>query len=206
MKFDNKLKGAITQALLKSLLENAQYVAVPMGVEETVREIKEMGEAEYLEFGFPHTLRTTPDFLVLDRVSKRSWLIEVKFRHAWNIATRDELKSTLEKQVENWGKTYLMLFLGSSAYTKSLKSCASQSVRMVALTTSSGKLMVDREKNPDPDAGERRPRLIPWNEADWHEDFLPIQNVLHRLRTTNEQDTLVKCRKIAECLAEKLGD
>ena len=40
MQYINRLKGAVTQTLLKSLLEDAGYRIVPLGIEEVIREVK----------------------------------------------------------------------------------------------------------------------------------------------------------------------
>ena len=37
MKFENRLKGNVTQTLISSLLEDAGYRIVPLGVEEVAR-------------------------------------------------------------------------------------------------------------------------------------------------------------------------
>lgn len=40
MKFNSLLKGKITQTLLEVLLEDADYTATPLGIEEVIREVK----------------------------------------------------------------------------------------------------------------------------------------------------------------------
>ena len=95
MEYRNRLKGALTQALLKSLLADAGYRIVPLGVEEIIREVTVLDREKYLKLGLPTILREIPDFFVADASMDSYWLVEVKYRRAWNEQTRGFLQHGL---------------------------------------------------------------------------------------------------------------
>ena len=47
MHFDRRIKGAITESLVKTLLEDSDYRVIPLGIEEVVREVISLDEDEY---------------------------------------------------------------------------------------------------------------------------------------------------------------
>jgi hypothetical protein len=112
MNFSNRLKGAITQVLLKTLLEDSGYRIVPLGIEEVIRELAVIDEERYKALFLPGILRKLPDFFVSDEDLMNSWLVEVKYRRRWNDNTRDLLARQISSQVNDWNPLYLMVFLG----------------------------------------------------------------------------------------------
>lgn len=80
MDYKNRLKGAITQVLLKSLLEDAGYRIVPLGIEEVLRELSSLEQEHYKQLNLPPALRKLPDFFVADMEFKKTYLVEVKYR------------------------------------------------------------------------------------------------------------------------------
>lgn len=114
MDYKNRLKGATTQILLKSLLEDAGYRIVPLGIEEVLRELSNLEQDHYKRLKLPETLRKLPDFFVADKNFDETYLVEVKYRKNWDQNTKAELEKTLKEQVKNWSPLLLLLFIGNS--------------------------------------------------------------------------------------------
>lgn len=102
MKYSNRLKGSITQALVRSLLIDAGITIVPLGIEEVIRELSDMPQKQYNALNLPYPLKTLPDFFAINVDRLESWLLEVKFRRTWNSDVQDELYYTLYEQVKSW--------------------------------------------------------------------------------------------------------
>ena len=110
MNFERRIKGHITESLVQTLLEHAGYRVVPLGIEHIIREVKDTGNSSvHLHKG----LRSLPDFLITDAEIKKSWMLEVKYRHRWNEATIASLESTLLNQALYWDEFYFLVFLGN---------------------------------------------------------------------------------------------
>jgi hypothetical protein len=103
MNFSNRLKGHITQALLKALLEDSCYHIVPLGIEEVIRKLSVLDEEKYKELKLPRILRKLPDFFVSDEPFTKSWLVEVKYRKSWDEFTKSALRGEIYNQVKDWG-------------------------------------------------------------------------------------------------------
>ena len=80
MQFANRIKGSVTQTLLRALLEDGGYRIVPFGIEEVWRDLALLNEAEYEGLKLPRTLRQLPDFFVANQSFDLTWLVEVKYR------------------------------------------------------------------------------------------------------------------------------
>lgn len=72
MEYSNRLKGSVTQALLKSLLADAGYRVVPLGIEEAIREVTSLDKERYSALELPSVLRKMPDFFIADRELQNS--------------------------------------------------------------------------------------------------------------------------------------
>ncbi len=118
MEYRNRLKGAVTQALLKTLLADAGYRIVPLGIEEVIREVTQLSRQKYLALGLPTILRKMPDFFVASAEINNAWLVEVKYRKRWSACTKKSLEKELIEQVKKWGPLCLILFLGNPARTE----------------------------------------------------------------------------------------
>jgi hypothetical protein len=114
MDYINRLKGAVTQVLLKSLLEDAGYRIVPLGIESVLREVATLPKADYVNLGLPIQLRKLPDFFVASHEIDKTWLVEVKYRKRWNDRVQESLEAEMKEQVQNWHPLFLMLFVGHS--------------------------------------------------------------------------------------------
>ena len=76
MKFTKLVKGNLNETLVKILLEDVGYQAVPLGIEQVVGEVKALTREEYKSLGLRPQLRTLPDFLVIDRGKNRHRFLE----------------------------------------------------------------------------------------------------------------------------------
>ncbi|PZV08631.1 MAG: hypothetical protein DCF32_04385 [Leptolyngbya sp.] len=108
MDYRNRLKGAVTQALKKSLLIDAGYHVVPLGIEDVIREVNLLDKKNYLGWNLPAPLRKMPDFFVVDKDYKRHYLVEVKYRRVWDEAAFKRLYQGLLEQVRCWGNIFLL--------------------------------------------------------------------------------------------------
>jgi len=154
MEYTRRLKGAITQTLLKSLLEDAGYRIIPLGIEEIIREIKVLSKKQYLSLGLPKNLRKLPDFFVADRKISKVWLLEIKYRKSWNPTTRKILEPGLKQQVKEWNPLYVMLFLGEPYKNKE---SPIYSMRVARLSIHNQQLYFT----------DKSGAKVRWNEACW---------------------------------------
>ena len=181
MKYTNRLKGAITQTLLKSLLEDAGYRIVPLGIEEVIREIKVLGKKQYLSLKLPDNLRSLPDFFVTDRKVSKVWLLEVKYRKSWGPSTRKILEPGLKQQVKEWDPLYFMMFLGHPFEDNE---SPSYRMRVARLSIRKDQLVViDKEGDVQ----------VNWNKANWT-DFSRVQDVFKKLDKKWEKQTIEKTK------------
>lgn len=114
MNFQNRLKGSVTQSLVRTLFTQAGLTVVPLGIEETIREVSELPLAQYMQLNLPVALRKLPDFFATNRERTVHWLVEVKYRRYWSEAVRDELEQSLVPQVANWDPLVVFIFVGDS--------------------------------------------------------------------------------------------
>ena len=185
MDFSNRLKGTITQTLIKALFEDAQYRVIPLGVEETIREVVVLPEHEYIQLNIPSTLRKMPDFYVSDKEMKKCWLIEVKYRKEWNEKTILSLFQKLSEQVQIWSPIYLMLFLDKPARGNGNQ--PSELMGILKLSYSDGKMLIN-----DKD--------LEWEKLSWSH-FSRVQNIFTNISERWEENTLTKVTKILSSLS-----
>jgi hypothetical protein len=175
VKYSNRLKGSVTQALVRSLLSDAGISVVPLGVEEVVREISELDIKQYQSLNLPLSLRKLPDFFAVNLDRTQSWLIEVKFRKTWNAAVRDELGKTLGEQVRYWEPLYLILFWGETP--SKIPSQPSSWVKAVRLGWHSNELWAETDF-----------ASYKWSQIEWR-DLDRIQDVFPQLNSRDAWDT-----------------
>lgn len=192
MRFANRLKGGVTQTLLRTLLQDGGYRIVPLGIEEVVREISVLPIEAYQALSLPAILRSMPDFFVAQEDMQRTWLVEVKYRKQWNDEVRKALGSQIESQVQTWGPLYLMVFLGSPG--KPAKNLPSAWFGMLRVQWVAGELVL---------LGKDGNQYAKWNEATWKhfnriQDFFPALSAKPQF----EQQTLHQVRTLLPQLAE----
>ena len=161
MNYQNRLKGAVTQSLVRSLFAQAGLTIVPLGIEETIREVAELPLTKYLGLNLPLALRKLPDFFATDRDRTTHWLVEVKYRREWNDATRDELEQSLSEQVSTWSPLVVFIFVGE---TPSRFVQPSSWVRAAQVKMDNGTLKFNHCENGT---------YVPWSQA----NFINLQRV-----------------------------
>lgn len=182
MNYTNRLKGSVTQALVRALLTDAGISVVPLGIEEVIREVSELDAEQYLRLGLPDTLRKLPDFFAANRDRTKSWLLEVKFRSTWTDEVSQQLYVGLKEQVATWNPLHLILFFGD---TPSLFPKQPSSWIRVAKLIWQGDLFVETEKGPKH-----------WFEVDWKE-YSRIQDVFPEIGAPEKWEDAVLDATIA---------
>ena len=119
MSFENVLKGQMTQTMIKTLFERAGYRVTRLGVEEVFDEVTHLDEASYHALKLPLALRYLPDFLIADSDLTTAFLLEVKYRRAWNEATIDSLRQELTQQRVYWPEAYAVIIIADYPYPAS---------------------------------------------------------------------------------------
>jgi hypothetical protein len=184
--FDASIKCKITQTLFETLLENANYRVIPFGVEETVREIKNLDKTTYINLNLPTPLRTMPDFLVTNRDLNKLYLVEVKYRKNFSIETRFELEDKMIRQVKMWGSLFLVIFLGQ--HEGAAPEMPSNSIRVFKLEIEHDQLVV--VKNND----AQKMKFI---DVDWVGEYSnKFQNIFTSVSGKYDEQTLSRSLKI----------
>lgn len=183
--FSRRMKGVLTQALVKSMLEDAGYRVVPLGIEEVIRELSALEVRQYLGLGLPDSLRSLPDFLVSDAAITRAWLVEVKYRRRWNAAAIEALRDVLVRQGATWGPYYLLLFLGEHAgdIDTPANRCG-----VFPLRVHNGELQYKSRYAPHD--------WFPWANAEW-QFATPPSGVFEQLAARLEEQTIRRCCEFA---------
>lgn len=189
--FGNRLKAKITQGLLETLLEDVNFRIVPLGIEEMVREVKNLAMEEYLALDLPVALRKLPDFFVAHPDFKGSYLIEAKFRRSWSDATRNELAQKLKEQVQAWKPLYLVIFLGEQAR---FSDKPSSFLGVAKLVYRDDELQIEREVK-----GEIE--FTPWRNATWN-SFSRFQDVFEGVDERWPEATITKAIELIRRLHE----
>jgi hypothetical protein len=188
MDFKKRIKGAVTQTLVKSLLEDAGYRVVPLGVEEMIREVISLDAERYKDLNLPKVLRYMPDFFVADTGLEASWLVEVKYRKTWN-----EAKASLGKQIferaKHWSPLFLIIFLGTPANGGNESPRYSVGAMKLAYEDENLVCIVD-------DKTKKK-----WDEIDW-EDFGRLQDVFKKVNKQWEKQTITHCLPVLRSLKE----
>lgn len=199
MDFTSKLKGQITQSLIECLLVDAGLKVVPLGIEQVIREVKELSKEQYLAAGINRTLRSLPDFFIANADMSQSWLLEVKYRRKWDEKTKVELFKTLQTQVKQWQPLHLAIFLGE---TDNNPSFPNSYLRILRLVLDGEVVCHERPAYVDSFKGETIPaRRVPAEEMKWL-DLELIQNVFPSLSAQFSNNTLFKATKLVRSLAE----
>lgn len=203
MNFDNRLKGSTTQNLLETLLKDAGYNVVPLGIEEVIREAQGLSAEEYSNLNLSPTLRKLPDFFVASKEFKSNFLVEVKYRKSWNLSIRSELEKMLLDQVKQWEPVYLVLFLGEKAgeketpmnYLGVCKLVIKDSKLCIAIKINTGDLFESRYED----------KFVPWSECKWSH-FNRFQDVFIDTNGGFKDSTITKAIELVKSLNLILDD
>ncbi len=188
MDFRNRLKGSVTQTLVKALLEDAGYRTIPLGVEEVIREVSVLPRPDYLDLELPNVLRKMPDFFVADQDISNAWLVEVKYRKEWNDEARRNLGKQIREQVKVWKPLFLTVFLGNSF--RPGNDSPVHSIGVMKLTYERRGIVCIM--------GEEETRKD-WSEVTWS-DFSRFQDVFRDVTSEWKNQTIMQALRILRSL------
>lgn len=114
----NLVKGKIAETVFAQMLRSTgQFTVLEFGYEKIIPELVgrgKGGDSEMVE-----TLRTAPDFAVINNISKEVHLIEVKYRAKF---TNYNVMEIAERMSRNWNPSYLFLASEDGFYFGEVKS------------------------------------------------------------------------------------
>lgn len=101
----NLVKGKIAETIFAQMLrETRQFTVLEFGYEKIVPELVQQGFSE--QNGLIETLRTAPDFAVINNTEKEVKLVEVKYRKHYN---HEDILKIATRMHESWNPSYLFL-------------------------------------------------------------------------------------------------
>lgn len=190
IKFENKLKGRITQSLLSDLLTSSGYRVVPLGVEQVVLEVQNLPQDQYLKLELPKNLRTLPDFFITDDDLSASIMLEVKYRKSWNKRARQSLTRTLDEQAKFWQPFYVAFFLGEPER----KATSHDDYMRIAKLEKMGGVLTHRVDKPG-----QVSRHQPFEDVEWA-DLWTFEETFGNITKHNQQQNLMKVARLVSAL------
>ena len=101
----NLVKGKIAETVFAQMLRSTgQFTVLEFGYEKIIPELVQQGDTDYNEM--VETLRTAPDFAVINKKTKEVHLIEVKYRHSF---TNSNVLAIAKRMSKSWNPSYLFL-------------------------------------------------------------------------------------------------
>lgn len=101
----NLVKGKIAETIFAQMLrETGQFTVLEFGYEKVIPELVGMGDSSQNDL--IETLRTAPDFAVIDRVSHKVHLIEVKYQRHINASY---VLADAKRMHQAWNPSYLFI-------------------------------------------------------------------------------------------------
>jgi len=101
----NLVKGKIAETIFAQMLrETNKYTVLEFGYEKLVPELVQQGYNE--NFGLIETLRSSPDFAVINNVKKEVRLIEIKYMHS---ISKEYVLKAATRMHDSWNPSYLFV-------------------------------------------------------------------------------------------------
>lgn len=101
----NLVKGKIAETIFAQMHREAgEYTVLEFGYEKIIPELIQQGYKE--NNGMIETLRTAPDFAVIDQRTKKVKLIEVKYMRSLNA---NYVLKDAERMSQSWNPSYLFV-------------------------------------------------------------------------------------------------
>lgn len=98
----NLVKGKIVETIFAQMLrDTGDFTVLEFGYEKIIPELVQQGYSDIVE-----TLRTAPDFVVINKTTKEVKLIEVKYQHILNI---DYVLKDAQRMSQSWNPSYLFI-------------------------------------------------------------------------------------------------
>jgi hypothetical protein len=101
----NLVKGKIAETIFAQMLrETRAFTVLEFGYEKVIPELIQKGYTE--DSGVLETLKTAPDFAVIDLETKEVKLIEVKYMHYLNL---NYVLADAKRMHKSWNPSYLFI-------------------------------------------------------------------------------------------------
>jgi hypothetical protein len=101
----NLVKGRIAETVFAQMLRHSgEFTVLEFGYEKIIPELVQSGDRQENEM--IETLRTAPDFAVINRKTKEVRLIEVKYRHTM---LRDDILKIAKRMHQSWNPSFLFV-------------------------------------------------------------------------------------------------
>lgn len=114
MDFQNRLKKELSEGIVKSLLKDAGYRVIDLGVESTLREVECLSVTDYFKLHISKGLRMLPDLWVMNKEQTIQYSVEVKYRSGWDV----NLLKEMEDQVQQFEEIILIYVNGKAPETE----------------------------------------------------------------------------------------
>jgi hypothetical protein len=109
---ENLIKGKIAETIFAQMLrETKEFTVLEFGYEKIIPELVQQGYRE--NSPMVETLRTAPDFAVINQKTKEVKLIEVKYR---SILISKDILGIAERMAQSWNPSYLFIASSSGFY------------------------------------------------------------------------------------------
>lgn len=114
----NLVKGKIAEAVFAQMLRSTgEFTVLDFGYEKIIPELVQRGDGG-TNNEMAETLRTAPDFAVINRKTKEVHLIEVKYRRSFN---QKNILDIAVRMSKNWNPSYLFLASADGFYFGEIK-------------------------------------------------------------------------------------
>lgn len=110
--FKERIQKEMSEAIVKAILEDAGYRVIDFGIERVLRELSCLTADQYNALGFPDAARRLPDFTVLTREQDKKFLVEVKYRKAFDLGLLQ--CEEIQEQISIFGELYLVCINGTA--------------------------------------------------------------------------------------------
>lgn len=111
------VKGKIAETVFAQMFRCVgKYTVLEFGYEKVIPELVQSGYSQ--QTGIIETLRTAPDFAVIDTNQRHVKLVEVKYRHAINNL---EILKVAQRMHQAWNPSYLFIATLDGFYFDSIE-------------------------------------------------------------------------------------
>lgn len=212
MSFENRIKGDITESIVKALLIDDGYRVIDSGIEHLIREVLCLSREQYMELSFAHALRKLPDLVVMNKDQTVSHLVEVKYKQKWS----HQLIIDLEEQVKFFNQIVVVCVNGSPETTSSGISGGTH-LRAIELKFEEGGYLAKKFIRNETDEYKefRWVSVNSQDKIDWW-DLAPMQFVFNEMTSLSQEtssgknkmnvNTLLACRAIASLMNTTIWD
>lgn len=126
----NLVKGKIAETLFSQMLrETGKFTVLEFGYEKILPELIQEGFSEDKET--LETLRTSPDFAVINKITKEVRLIEVKYQHVLN---QDYVYRYAHRMSETWNPSFLFIATNEDFYFDDVKTICENNGKISSLS------------------------------------------------------------------------